>query len=121
SAYARSDGTSMASPHVAGSAALVLQENPEYTAFEVKRALMNTSVDLREDYSVFEVGAGRINVYDATHTDTFATVMDDVAMIEDEEPITIDVETGSIRFGSHYLTGDESLDVSKQAVIENNS
>lgn len=121
SAYARSDGTSMASPHVAGSAALILQENPEYTAFEVKKTLMNTSVDLREDYSVYEVGAGRINVYDAVHADTLVTVMDEVDMIENEEVITIDGETASIRYGSHYIENEQDIEESKRAVIENKS
>ncbi|WP_060678296.1 S8 family serine peptidase [Virgibacillus halodenitrificans] len=121
SAYARSNGTSMASPHVAGAAALIMQENPDYNAFEVKKALMNTSVDLREDYSVYEVGAGRINVYNAVHANTRLTVIDEVDMIENEASVTIDGETGSIRFGSHYLTGGKNLEESKRAIIENTS
>ncbi|MED3127309.1 S8 family serine peptidase, partial [Bacillus wiedmannii] len=40
--YERMQGTSMASPHIAGVAALILQEHPEYSPFDVKASLMNT-------------------------------------------------------------------------------
>lgn len=50
----------MATPHVAGVAALVLQAQPGYTPFDVKAALMNTSVDLKGNNSVYEQGAGRM-------------------------------------------------------------
>ena len=46
-AYGRMSGTSMATPHTAGVAALILQEHPNYSPFEVKEALMNTAVDLK--------------------------------------------------------------------------
>lgn len=55
-AYGRMSGTSMATPHTTGVAALILQEHPNYSPFEVKEALMNTAVDLKEERSVFEVG-----------------------------------------------------------------
>lgn len=47
SAYARLNGTSMATPHIAGVAALMLQDNPNLDPFDVKTALMNTSDDLK--------------------------------------------------------------------------
>ena len=50
----------MASPHIAGVAALILQEHPEYS-IRCKASLMNTADDLKEKYSVYEVGAGRID------------------------------------------------------------
>ena len=101
-AYVRMSGTSMASPHVAGTAALILQEHPEYTPFDVKLALMNTSDDLQGDNSVYEVGAGRIDAYQAVHTDTSIKVWDKTQNIENGNVVEIDEETGSIVFGRHY-------------------
>lgn len=44
--YATWNGTSMASPHVAGTAALVLAANPSLTAGEVRKILQDTARDL---------------------------------------------------------------------------
>lgn len=119
-AYTRMQGTSMASPHVAATAALILQENPDYTSFDVKAALMNTSVDMQEDYSVYEVGAGRINAYDAVHADTAIKVLDQIEMIESDEMIEIDEETASISFGSHYQSEEvKTIEESRTMVINN--
>ncbi|WP_432353809.1 S8 family serine peptidase [Sporosarcina sp. A2] len=118
-AYARIQGTSMAAPHVAGAAALILQQHPEYTPFEVKAALMNSSVDMKEDYSVYEVGAGRINVYDAVYADTAVTVVDQISMVEDDEPSTLEHETGSLRFGSYYITEGDAIKNTKKIKLAN--
>ncbi|VDG99141.1 Minor extracellular protease vpr precursor [Lysinibacillus sphaericus] len=122
SAYARIQGTSMAAPHVAGAAALILQENPDYTPFDVKAALMNTSVDLKEEYSVYEMGAGRINAYGAVHADTSVKVLDQTESVEDGEVVTVDNETASLSFRSHYLSEDsKAIEVSRPVVIKNSS
>lgn len=60
SRYARLNGTSMATPHVAGSAALLLQLHPTWTPSMVKSTLMNTAVDLGQSANL--QGAGRLNV-----------------------------------------------------------
>ena len=53
-------GTSMATPHVAGAAALLLQKNPSWNPADVKSALMIGAEKL--DYKTNEVGAGLIDV-----------------------------------------------------------
>eukprot|EP00727_Mastigamoeba_balamuthi_P000565 m51a1_g10505 hypothetical protein (1148) ;mRNA; r:152225-157758 len=60
-------GTSMACPHVSGIAALIRQRHPEFTAAEVKSALMTTSsidVALNAKHTVMasplDTGAGRV-------------------------------------------------------------
>ncbi|MFD7159674.1 S8 family peptidase [Kribbella sp. NPDC059898] len=59
--YLRLDGTSMATPHVAGSAAILAQEHPNWTATELKGALMG-SAKPAADQTAFEQGAGRVDV-----------------------------------------------------------
>lgn len=120
-AYTRLQGTSMAAPHVAGTAALILQENPEYTPFDVKAALMNTADDLNGEYSVYEVGAGRIDAYQAVHSETFVKVLDKTVNVENDQLVEIDEETGSIVFKKMYKQGDAPNQDSKKMAIYNDS
>ncbi|MEV6308381.1 S8 family serine peptidase [Streptomyces sp. NPDC051840] len=66
-AYARLSGTSMASPYVAGTAALMLQHDPDLSPAGIKTALMNTAAALPGDTSVFDTGAGAVDPYAAVH------------------------------------------------------
>lgn len=103
-AYARLSGTSMATPHTAAAAALILQAHPEYSPYEVKVALMNTADEVNAGFaSVNEIGAGRINVYEAVHADVALKVLDKTWNGEAAE---IEVETGSIGFGSFIKDDD---------------
>ncbi len=57
--YQTMSGTSMATPHVSGVIALMLEQNSSLTPSVVKRIIMNTAVNVSG--LVFEVGAGEIN------------------------------------------------------------
>ena len=92
----------MASPHIAGVAALILQEHPDYSPFDVKASLMNTANDLKEKYSVYEVGAGRVDAYNAVRTETSFKVLDTTQTVVNDEVIEVPEETGSIAFGKFY-------------------
>ncbi|WP_017729081.1 S8 family serine peptidase [Halalkalibacterium ligniniphilum] len=75
--YAALQGTSMASPHVAGAAALLLEAHPRWGVDEVKAALMNTSETLTspngERYAHNTQGSGSIRVPEAINTKTLIT------------------------------------------------
>jgi len=60
-AYQALSGTSMAAPHVAGAAALVLQQHPAWTGAQLKAQLM-ASANPIAGFTVFQQGAGRIDV-----------------------------------------------------------
>ena len=59
--YTALSGTSMATPHVAGAAALLAQEHPDWTGAQLK-ALLSGSAKAHPDLTAFEQGAGRIDV-----------------------------------------------------------
>ncbi len=70
--YQSMSGTSMATPHVAGAAAILLQEHPTWSAQDVKNALMSTSRKLT-DYTSYQVGAGRVDLANAITSTITAT------------------------------------------------
>jgi subtilisin family serine protease len=57
--YTALSGTSMATAHVAGAAAILLQQHPDWAADRLKPALMSTA---KPTAGVFEQGAGRVDV-----------------------------------------------------------
>ncbi len=59
-------GTSMATPHVAGGAALVIQARPQLTALEVRSILISSADDL--GYDINTQGSGRMNLVKALNT-----------------------------------------------------
>jgi subtilisin family serine protease len=70
--YVALSGTSMATPHVAGSAAIVASEHPDWTGTQIKSALTTSSKHL-PGIGLFAQGAGRVDVGKAIGQDLLAT------------------------------------------------
>jgi len=121
--YKIASGTSFAAPHVAGTAALILQKNPELTPQELKSILMTTSEIVYDQFDnrfPIEVsGNGRIDVSKAINAEL---IIMPPYLIFDLSPANqiqaknlkingIDGESMSIRFEeSHIVDFDYSLD-----------
>ena len=97
-------GTSMATPMVAGLAALIRSEHPDWTPEEVKADIMNTAgQDLftgdnhtGDNYAPNRVGAGRIQADQALDNQVLAYVVDDPGAV-------------SVSFGPVAVTGPTTL------------
>ncbi|WP_179865622.1 MULTISPECIES: S8 family serine peptidase [unclassified Bacillus (in: firmicutes)] len=121
-AYDNLSGTSMASPNVAGVAALLLQANPTLTPAQVKETLMNTADALNGDYSVFETGAGQVDPYKAIHSKTRIEVVDETKAALDKKGNLKSVKdlTGALAFGVFAPAGKNISD-QRSLTISNNS
>ena len=121
--YKISSGTSFAAPHVAGTAALILQKNPELTPQELKSILMTTSeivYDQFDDRFPIEVsGNGRIDASKAINAELIimpANLIFDLSSTNQIQTKNlkingIDGESMSIRFEeSHIVNFDYDLD-----------
>ncbi len=97
--YRTLDGTSMATPHVTGSAAILAQQHPGWTGARLKQQLMSSAKGL-DSYTPFDIGTGRVDVG--------AAVRDTVS------------GTGSLFFGSYaWPHGPSEVPVTKDLTFSN--
>ncbi|WP_217167928.1 S8 family serine peptidase [Streptomyces sp. AC512_CC834] len=90
--YTAASGTSMATPHVAGAAALLAQRHPDWTGAQLKDALISTAATV-DGQKVTEQGGGRIDVRAAglgAVTASGTLVMGPFTS-QDTEPVTSEV------------------------------
>jgi len=97
-------GTSMATPVVAGVAALVKQANPKWTPALIKSALINTAKSVGSNILLRSVGAGRVNALNAV-----------------KAKVTIDAgPNATMSFGMVYGDAAATLTKSQTFIVKNN-
>ncbi|MGC4831958.1 S8 family serine peptidase [Micromonospora arida] len=79
-AYTTASGTSMATPHVAGAAAILAQEHPDWAAAKLKDALVSTT-KANPALTVFEQGGGRVDVARALGQQVYGSATADFGRI----------------------------------------
>lgn len=91
-------GTSMAAPHVAGAAAILAAQHPDWDAVRLKDALMSSTIPLEN--SAYEVGAGRLDI-----------------------PATLDGidATGSVYFGKAIWGDDDPAPATRTVTYRNDT
>ncbi|WP_350277680.1 S8 family serine peptidase [Kribbella sp. HUAS MG21] len=97
--YSRMSGTSMATPHVSGAAALLVQQHATWKAPELKSALMSAAKP-NAALTSYEQGAGRVDVTRVVAQSVVAT-------------------TGSISFGTALWPHADDKPVSKALTYRN--
>ncbi|MGG0175933.1 S8 family serine peptidase [Gottfriedia acidiceleris] len=117
--YQRLSGTSMATPYVAGVSALLLQSNKDLQPADIKSILMNTADPLSKAYSVFEIGSGRVDAYEAIHSNIELQVVDQTTTLNNKDKQkSIKELTGGISFGS-YGFDDQDINDDRTVTLKN--
>ena len=91
--YITMSGTSMATPHIAGAAAIVKQQHPEYTGTQLRAALVSSARDL--GLTSYQAGTGVVDIATAVDTPVIASGSGDFGMLSwgaTPAPVTRKVE-----------------------------
>ncbi|KQL41514.1 hypothetical protein AN960_04070 [Bacillus sp. FJAT-25509] len=124
--YQTMSGTSMATPHVAGMAALILSAHPNYKPEDIKVALMQTADAIDSQKSLFQIGSGKADPYQAVHSDMQFKVKDFIqsrSSTDDSSSsniINVANTTGSFSFGYTARSEDGSVTKTGDLYITNN-
>ncbi|GAA1371592.1 S8 family peptidase [Streptomyces beijiangensis] len=79
--YTSASGTSMATPHVAGAAAILAQRHPDWTGQHIKEAL-TTHAKIAPNSSVYEQGDGRVDIPAALDPELEISGSSDFGLVE---------------------------------------
>ena len=102
--YLSLTGTSMATPVVAGTVALMLEVNPDLTPNAIK-AILQYTAEVREDESYLVQGAGLLNALGAVRMASF------FGAPKEGMPLPVDViENEPIEWSRHIILGNDRID-----------
>ncbi|MCA1065841.1 S8 family serine peptidase [Rossellomorea aquimaris] len=110
--YTVSSGTSMATPHVAGIVALLLEADPTLLPEEVKGIIQQSATNM-PGYESWEVGAGYVNAYaaidsvvhDRTYGETLTINQDFNSSVDtqtERKPFTVDYNPNTFTSDNEY-------------------
>ena len=107
--YASWQGTSMATPFVTGSIALMKQAHPSWTSAQIKAALMETSKVLKNSFSGNVIswtlqGSGRLVIPDAIKTQAVVMPYDILVHAKDVKPVKFTVHNFSDKAQSFTIS-----------------
>ncbi|OXM54560.1 peptidase S8 and S53 subtilisin kexin sedolisin [Amycolatopsis alba DSM 44262] len=110
--YTAASGTSMATPHVAGAAAILLQQQPGFTWQELKNTLVTTAKDVGLRW--YEQGAGLLDVARAVSQKTTGTAVASFGRNERSPSSAAQV----VRQLSYTNTGDQPLNLNLKLTVQ---
>ncbi|MEH7500741.1 S8 family serine peptidase [Neobacillus drentensis] len=86
--YTSANGTSMATPHVSGAAAILRQRHPDWSADQIKQVLIDTAV-ANSRYIAYQQGGGRVDISKALDANVYSSpaVVSMGARFADSQPI----------------------------------
>ncbi|GLZ77808.1 peptidase [Actinorhabdospora filicis] len=82
--YTSANGTSMATPHVAGAAVIMKQIHPDFTPAQLKDALVSTAKNL-PGYTAYQQGSGRVDLANGGTATVFASAKADFGTVSPVE------------------------------------
>jgi len=102
-------GTSQATPHVAGAAALLKQAHPDWSPEDIKSALMSTAQDL--GFGVNTQGTGKIDIYKAVNAviSTYPQSVSFGRIFDNITNLTQEITIKNLKPFSIFLTLNTSL------------
>ncbi|MFI0418109.1 S8 family peptidase [Spongiactinospora sp. 9N601] len=110
--YTTLSGTSMATPHVAGAAAILAQRHPEWTGGQLKNGLMSTTKTI-DGQTAYEQGSGRLDVARAAAQSVTATGVADLGTYRDGDPAVTEATV------TYTNTGQAPVTLKLTATLDN--